>query len=130
MQQKRALNLIMDGCEPPCGCWDLNTGSLEEQSVLLTIEPSLQPISLLLNLLHTAGLRKITVCLCVSDSPTWSYCFACLNIHSYLGNHLALLKVPVTRILGKNKSFMTLFHSSCSIESKFQGHLWFNTKIY
>jgi hypothetical protein len=33
----------MDGCEPPYGCWDLNAGPLEEQSVLLTMEPSLQP---------------------------------------------------------------------------------------
>jgi hypothetical protein len=33
---------LQDGCEPPCGCWELNSGSLEEQSVLLTIEPSLQ----------------------------------------------------------------------------------------
>jgi hypothetical protein len=32
----------MDGCEPPCGCWDLNSGPLEEQSVLLPAEPSLQ----------------------------------------------------------------------------------------
>jgi hypothetical protein len=30
-------------CEPPCGCWELNSGPLEEQSVLLTNEPSLQP---------------------------------------------------------------------------------------
>jgi len=29
------------GCEPPCGHWDLNSGPLEEQSVLLTTEPSL-----------------------------------------------------------------------------------------
>jgi hypothetical protein len=41
--QKRASDLITDGCEPPCGCWDLNSGPLEEQSVLLTPEPSLQP---------------------------------------------------------------------------------------
>jgi hypothetical protein len=34
---------ITDGCEPPCGCWELNSGPLEEQSVLLTTEPSLQP---------------------------------------------------------------------------------------
>jgi hypothetical protein len=25
---------VTDGREPPCGCWDLNSGSLEEQSVL------------------------------------------------------------------------------------------------
>ncbi len=33
-------------CEPPCGCWDLNSGPSEEQSVLLTTEPSLQLIPL------------------------------------------------------------------------------------
>ena len=33
-----------DSCELPCGCWELNQGSLEEQSVLLTTEPSLQPL--------------------------------------------------------------------------------------
>ena len=31
------------GHEPPCGCWELNSGPLEEQLMLLTIEPSLQP---------------------------------------------------------------------------------------
>jgi hypothetical protein len=40
--QKRASDPITDGCEPPCGCWDLNSEPLEEQSVLLTAEPSLQ----------------------------------------------------------------------------------------
>jgi hypothetical protein len=34
--QKRASDPITDGCEPPCGCWELNSGPLEEQSVLLT----------------------------------------------------------------------------------------------
>jgi len=29
--QKRASDLITDGCEPPCGCWELNSGPLEEQ---------------------------------------------------------------------------------------------------
>jgi len=41
--QKRASDPIKDGCEPPCGCWELNSRPLEEQSVLLTTEPSLQP---------------------------------------------------------------------------------------
>lgn len=32
------------GCsEPSCGCWDLNLGPLQEQSVILTSEPSLLP---------------------------------------------------------------------------------------
>ena len=34
---------ITDGCEPPCGCSELNSGPLGEQPVLLTAEPSLQP---------------------------------------------------------------------------------------
>jgi hypothetical protein len=50
-RQKRASDPVTDGCEPPCGCWELNSGSLEEQSVLLTAEPSLQPNTWLLNLI-------------------------------------------------------------------------------
>ena len=34
---------ITDGCEPSCRCWELNPGLLEDQSVLLTTGPSLQP---------------------------------------------------------------------------------------
>ena len=41
--QKRVPDLITDGCEPPCRCWELNSGPLEEQPVLLTTEPPLQP---------------------------------------------------------------------------------------
>jgi hypothetical protein len=40
--QKWASDLFMDSCEPSCGCWELNSGPSEEQSVLLTSEPSLQ----------------------------------------------------------------------------------------
>jgi hypothetical protein len=43
MHQKRASDLITDGCETPCGCWELNSEPSEEQSVFLTAEPSLQP---------------------------------------------------------------------------------------
>jgi hypothetical protein len=44
--KKRASDLITDGCEPPCGCWNLNSGPSKEQSALLTAKPSLQPIHL------------------------------------------------------------------------------------
>jgi hypothetical protein len=37
----RESDPITDGCEPPYGCWELNSGPPEEQSVLLTTEPSL-----------------------------------------------------------------------------------------
>ena len=39
---KKAPDLITNGCEPPCGCWELNSEPLEEQTVLLTPEPPLQ----------------------------------------------------------------------------------------
>jgi hypothetical protein len=37
------LDPITDDCESLCGCWGLNSGPLEEQSVLLPTELSLQP---------------------------------------------------------------------------------------
>ena len=55
--QKRATELITDGCEP-CGCWKLNSGPLEELAMLLTTAPSLQPYlgnSLTLNLYCGTG---------------------------------------------------------------------------
>jgi hypothetical protein len=55
--QKRASDPITDGCGPPYGCWDLNSESLEEHSVLLTPKPSLQPQVIFLtgNLLGVQG---------------------------------------------------------------------------
>jgi len=47
--QKRASDPITDGCEPPCGCWELNSGPLEERPVFLTAEPSLFHSSCLLS---------------------------------------------------------------------------------
>ena len=41
--QERVSDPITDGCDLPGGCWELNSGPLEEQSGLLTPEPSLQP---------------------------------------------------------------------------------------
>ena len=35
---------VTDGCEPPHGYWELNSGPLEEQPVLLITEPSFQPL--------------------------------------------------------------------------------------
>jgi hypothetical protein len=34
--QKRESDLVTDGCEPPCGCWDLNSGPSKEQSGAFT----------------------------------------------------------------------------------------------
>lgn len=35
---------VTDSCELSFGCWDPNSGLLEEQPVLLTAEPSLKPL--------------------------------------------------------------------------------------
>ena len=40
---QKTPDLIISGYEPPCGCYELNSGPLVEQPVLLTLEPSLQP---------------------------------------------------------------------------------------
>jgi len=37
------LELELQSCARPCGFWGLDLGPLEEQSVLFTIEPPLQP---------------------------------------------------------------------------------------
>ena len=47
---EEASDLITGGCEPPCGCWDLNFGPSEEQSGALThwaISPAPPPTCLL-----------------------------------------------------------------------------------
>ena len=36
---------VTDGCELTYGCWDSNPSPVEKQPVLLTAEPSLQPLS-------------------------------------------------------------------------------------
>jgi len=33
-RQKRASELIINSCQPPCACWALNSEPLEEQRVL------------------------------------------------------------------------------------------------
>jgi hypothetical protein len=42
MCQERVLDFITDGCEPPCGCWDLNSGPSGAVSALTleTISPA------------------------------------------------------------------------------------------
>jgi hypothetical protein len=39
---EEGIRFFTDGCEPPCGCWELNSGPLEEQLLLLIAEPCLQ----------------------------------------------------------------------------------------
>jgi hypothetical protein len=47
---------VTDSCELPCWCWELNLDPLEEQPVLLTTEPSLQPPPCFFETLTSLGL--------------------------------------------------------------------------
>lgn len=49
-------------CELPCECWELNLGVLEEQTVLLTAELSLQPLKF-----HVLNIRKM----CLHIGKEW-----------------------------------------------------------
>ena len=44
VRQKRTPNLIIDGCEPPCSFWKLNSGPREEQPLLNHLSSSPQPL--------------------------------------------------------------------------------------
>jgi len=47
---------VTDCCHPPCWCLDPNLGPLQEQQVLLTEAPSLQPLGhILIGLLLVTG---------------------------------------------------------------------------
>jgi hypothetical protein len=48
-KQTMASYFIIDGYQSPCGGWELNSGPVEEQPVLLPFEPSLQSIILPFN---------------------------------------------------------------------------------
>lgn len=51
-RETRASDPTIDGCEPPCNGWELNSGPPEERPVLLITELSLS------NLVYTFGKRK------------------------------------------------------------------------
>jgi hypothetical protein len=55
--QKRASDTTRDAYEPPHGCWELNSGSLEEEAVILTAEPSLQVLLHFQSSVFTFGTR-------------------------------------------------------------------------
>lgn len=47
-QKRAAPELTVDGCEPPCCYWELNSGPLKEESVSLIFESYLQPQNMLI----------------------------------------------------------------------------------
>jgi hypothetical protein len=94
--KKSASDPITDGCESPCGFWELNSGLLEEQSVLLTAEPSLQS-SFLFSINHFIHLHfKWYPCFqCMTPIPS-AFPFASLRmlLHPLTHSHLIALESP------------------------------------
>jgi hypothetical protein len=70
---RQESDLVTGGCEPPCGCWDLNSGPSGEQSVLLPTEPSLQPPESLYTLTGTQDLAASVSC--PATSPLFYFYF-------------------------------------------------------
>lgn len=82
------LDSVIGGCEPPCRCWELKSGPLKEQSVLLTtLHPSLQcliSICQIISLSHNRYLTQATPTLSntmhmswvedTSSGPDWPLC--------------------------------------------------------
>ena len=59
--QMKAQDLIIDGHEPPCDSWELNSGPLEEQPVLLISESSVQLSNLFLKLKSPNSYQRISL---------------------------------------------------------------------
>jgi hypothetical protein len=80
--QKWAPDLSIDGCEPLCGCWELNSGPLKEQPVLLTAKPTPQSLYALfyfqLEIVHGCIL-KLGLLIFVSDLFFSSVSISLLN---------------------------------------------------
>jgi hypothetical protein len=90
-QQKRISDLITDGCEPPCGCWELNSGPLEDQSVFLPTEPSLQPPPFII-LTFFFFLRFI-----------YLLCIQLTEADADTGNHWPEVRHPYGRVRGRTE---------------------------
>lgn len=71
---EECIRALTDGCEPPWGCWELNSGHQGEQSVLSTSEPSLQPPG---KMFYTEkhnrnGNRQLSIGICMTISKRTS----------------------------------------------------------
>jgi len=92
--QKRASDPITNDCEPPCGCWELNSGPLEEQSMLLTAEPSLQPQVLLFLTKNKAKLTLLSQIICIKRFVL----FIPYVVQDTIISYISILSIAISRI--------------------------------
>ena len=81
--QKRPSDPITDGCEPQCGCWELNSGPLEEKRMLFPTEPSLQPPPLYF-LRHGLSINQNATDLVISPHSSPSAMVSGIHSHAQL----------------------------------------------
>ncbi|XP_055448742.1 MAP/microtubule affinity-regulating kinase 3 isoform X3 [Psammomys obesus] len=88
VNQKRAPDVTADGCEPPCGFWELNSGPLEEQPVFLPTESSLQPLSQ--HTSHGDGRQEVTSRTGRSGARCRNSIASCADEQPHIGNYRLL----------------------------------------
>jgi hypothetical protein len=92
-------DLVVDGCEPPCGCWDLNSGPLEEQSGVLThwaISPA--PLPIFISKIEAAN--SFFILFLAFQDRVSLYSPGCPGTHSVNQAALKLRNLPASQVLG------------------------------
>jgi len=89
--QKRASDLITDGCEPPCGCWELNSGLWKSRHRAQPLSHLSSPLSAVLISRGKCTWRGfLTKILLSAVVPHW----LSENLCSYLHCHRLCLSSP------------------------------------
>jgi hypothetical protein len=106
--QKRASDHVIDGCEPPCEYWELNSGPREKQIIPLTAELFLYPLLLSFLSLETgflcAALAVLELC---RPGWPWTQKFACLCLLS-AGIKCVLHHCPANLSILSSSPFLSL----------------------
>lgn len=77
--------VIMDDCDPPCGCWEWNPCALQEQQVLLNVNPPFQSPALApLNKMYQCSLWEIVNRVIYPEEATVLPHLRCLHYSGYL----------------------------------------------
>jgi hypothetical protein len=84
-------------CEPPWGFWEFNSEPLEEQTVLLTAEPSLQPQSRVL---------RVKRCTKTYQNYIWQIGFVMLII---ITEHVITLIILIKQVFLSFRTFVCMY---------------------
>jgi hypothetical protein len=74
LDRRRHQVPLQHGCEPPCGCSELNSGPLEEQSVLLTLSHLSRSLTLSILILNLFQVYRLVLILINRLCTTVLFC--------------------------------------------------------